>query len=158
MRKKSRPKSLIEYSIELFGWGLLAVHLYRTLAFKTIAGLSLAQSNWVFWGIWVVCILIALLLTPKRGRTSVSVFASIDTPLAIYLMLSYYKLYKTAFTISLIIIGVALLFYVGLVLATSIPDILRGKAHIKPGRFITALFHRGRMIISVGLAMVFVVF
>lgn len=158
MRKQTGHKGIIEYGLELVGWGLIVVHLYCTIAFKIIPGLSLAQSNWVFWGTWLLCILIGLLLTPKRCRTSITVFATINSPVAIYLVASYFKLYKTAFTIALSIIGVVLILYIGLVLSANIQDIWHGKYCGKLSRFFGSFFHRSRMILSMGLAVIFLVF
>lgn len=58
MKKRKQPKSLIEYGIELFGWGLIAANLYRTLALKSIPTLSLQQSNMTFWSIWAAVIVL----------------------------------------------------------------------------------------------------
>ena len=127
MKKRIQPKGLIEYGIELFGWGLMVVHLYRTIAFKVIPGISLAQSNWVFWVVWIVCVLLALVLTPVSSRSSTTVFASINAPVAIYLVISYFKLYKTALTAALTAIGVLLILYICLVLGMNIKDISQGK-------------------------------
>lgn len=158
MKRRIQPKGLIEYGIELFGWGLLVVHLYRTIAFKVIPGLSLAQSNWVFWGVWIICILLALVLTPVCNRSSTTVFASINSPVAIYLVISYFKLYKTAFSVALTAIGVLLILYICLVLGVNIMDISRGRLRGKLKRFLRSFFHRSRMIVSMGLSVMFIVF
>ena len=158
MKRRVQRKSLIEYGIELFGWGLLVVHLYRTLAFKTIRGLSLSQSNWVFWGIWVLCLLAGLLFTPKVKRSDLSVFATINTPIAIYLVFSYFHIYKTALIVGLSIIGTALSFYIILVIITNIGDIWHGKYKGRLVKFFVGFLHTSRMIVSLGLSMVFVVF
>ena len=158
MKKRNQPKSLIEYGIELFGWGLLVVHLYRNIAFKVIPGFSLAQSNWVFWGVWLLCIATGLMFTPRRYRTSMAVFATINSPIAIYLVLSYYKLYRTAFVIALSIIGSVAIIYVCLVLATNLKDIWHGKYQGKLKCFVAGFLHKTRMIVSMGLALIFLTF
>ena len=158
MKRRKQPKSLIEYGIELFGWGLLVVHLYRSVAFKIILGLSLSQSNWVFWGTWGLCILVGLIFTPKSKRSNLSVFATINTPIAIYLVLSYFSIYKTALTIGLSVIGVTYILYFFLVLATNIGDIWRGKYKGRLTRFFLGFYHSSRMLISLGLSMIFLAF
>lgn len=158
MKRRIQRKSLIEYGLELFGWGLVVVHLYRTLAFKTIPGLSLSQSNWAFWGIWIACILIALFMTPKANRSSFCVFASINTPIAIYLILSYFRIYRTAFTIGLSVIGAALVAYTSLVLVINIGDVWRGKYRGRLTKFFAYFLHAIRMVASLGLSILFLVF
>lgn len=158
MKRRVQRKSLIEYGFELFGWGLVVVHLYRALAFKTIPGLSLSQSNWVFWSIWIACITLGLFLTPKAKRSSLCVFATINTPISIYLVFSYFLIYKTALIIGLSIIGVVLVVYISLVLATNIRDIWRGKYSGKLTKFLASFLHTARMIVGLGLSMIFLVF
>lgn len=152
------PQSIFTYGFELLGWGILVVHLFRTIAFKSVPGMSLVHSNWLFWGIWLFCILIGLLLTPSRCRTDITLFATINSPIAIYLLLAYNNIYKTAFTIALVIISLILLLYFILVAVTNIRDIWLGKYRGKLIRFFCDVAHKSRMIVGVGLAIIFIVF
>ena len=88
MKRRIQPKDLIEYEIELFGWDFVVVYLYRTIAFKVVFGLSLVQSNWVFWSVWLMCILLALAMTPTSSRSNITVCAPINAPVTIYLIIS----------------------------------------------------------------------
>ena len=146
------------FGAELIWWGLIVAYMYRTAAFKSIPGLSRDQSNWLFWGIWSLCILAGILCTPKGKRGSLSVFASTGTPVAIYLMLSYFKLYKTTFSVALAATGAALFFYIILVVTVNWQDIRSGKFNGGLFRFFSGLAHKGRMIVCLGLSMIFLVF
>lgn len=158
MKKRKQPKSLIEYGIELFSWGLVAANLYRTLAFKSVPTLSLQQSNMTFWSIWAAVIVLGFLLTPKPNRSGMTVFATINTPLGLYFILTYYELYTTAILLVMIATGIVLCIYITLVLALNIKDLWCGNLQGKVGHFVRGFIHRARMIISMGLAVVFLVF
>jgi len=156
--KRRSCKSIFTYGFELLGWGVLVVHLFRTIAFKSIPGMSLVQSNWLFWGTWASCILIGFLLTPSRRRTDITLFATINSPIAIYLLLAYNNIYQTAFDISLIIIGLVLFLYLFLVVVANIKDVWMGKYRGKLIRFFCDVAHKSRMIVSVGLSIIFIIF
>ena len=87
-----------------------------------------------------------------------SVFATINSPIAVYLILSFFKIYRTAFTIALTTIGIIVIMYLCMVLAVNLKDIRCGKYNGKLNRFLGNLLHRLRMIVCVGLASIFLVF
>lgn len=158
MKHKLRRMSLIEYGLVTIFWGLIVLHLYRTIAFKIIPGCSLTQSNWIFWSIWVLWILTAVFLTPRRFRTHLSVFAFINAPVAIYMVLSYYTLFRTAYTVILSVTGAVSVAYIVLVFVINRKDLLSGKYRGKLIEFFAHFLHKNRMIISGGLAVIFLVF
>lgn len=158
MKKRKQPKSLIEYALELFGWGLIVANLYRAVAFRSIPSLSLTQSNWVFWAIWSLLLVFGFFLTPKHSRNGTSVFVSVNSPLGVYIVFSYFNLYRTAISVVLAATGVLLCLYVSLVLFANLKDLWEGKFRGKLGRFFAGFLYRSRMVVGMGLSVIFVVF
>jgi len=158
MKKRNQPTDIVLYAIDVFGWGLLTVFIYRTMAFKVIPGLSLTQSNWVFWGLWAVLLVAAFFATPPRCRTGLSVFASVNAPFGIYFILSYFRVYRTAIIVVLSVTGALLVAYTALVLVTNLPAIRAGRLRGKLGRFWCGFAHRLRVLVSMGLSVLSLVF
>lgn len=158
MEKRKQPKSLIEYGIELFGWGLIVANLFRAVAFRSIPSCSLTQSNLVFWITWSLLLVIGFALTPKRSRNGFSAFVTINTPVGIYTVLTYFGLYRTAISVVLVITGIAMILFVCLFLMTNIKDFYNGKYKGKLRSFFGYFFYRSQMILGLGLSLIFVVF
>ena len=120
--------------------------------------LSLTQSNILFWVVWTSSTVLGFLITPKRRRTGISVFFTVNSPVGVYLALSYFKLYQTAISVTLAVTGIVLVLYVSLVFISNVKDLWNGKFKGKLGRFFIGFLYRIQMIIGMGLSLIFVVF
>lgn len=155
--RRNRAKSLIEYVIELFGWGLVVASLFRNAAFRSIPRLTLTQSNLVFWAIWLLILGLGFAFTPKRYRNGISIFVTVNSPIGIYIVLSYFSIYRTAITVILIATGIGLASFVCLFIHTNLKDFCSSKPDRKLGRFVGCFFFRIRMIVGMGMSLIFVV-
>lgn len=146
----------IIYALELVFWGLLSIYWYRSILFRVVPGMSLAQSKLLFFGLWVIASVLGYLLTPPGKRNTLAVFATINTPLTVFFLISYQKIYPKVVWAIVILLLVFVLLYILLVAITCSRDILAGKYRGKLGRFFLHFVHRIRMITGVILSTVLI--
>lgn len=155
--KKPNQKDGIVFGIEVFGWGLIVAHLYKNLAFRSVPGLTLSHSDQVFWCLWLVASILGFILTPEKKRSKFTVFATINTPIALYFLISYRQIYPLVITIIWGVILLSVVLYSLLVMMNYYKDVRAGRMKGRMDKFLKHFVHRNRMIVGVILSSVFVV-
>lgn len=158
MRQRIQTKRLISYLGELLFWTVVVAIMYKALAFKTVPGFSLAQSNLLFWGLAGVTILFNILLIPPQKRNDFNIFLSVNTPLAVYFIVSFSNIYTTLIKISVFIICVIFVGFIGLAIYMNAADIKNGKYKHRFFIFVKGIAAKGRVVLCLGLSVLFLLF
>lgn len=154
MKRKKLPTDILIYALELVFWGTCAAHIYRTLAFRPVAGWTLDHSNLLFWGIWAVCMALGFFLTPRRSRGWLTALATVATPMSIYFILTYFELYRVLIVPILAVTLAVLAGFLVLVVVVNVRSCPRGRLRL----LLAATAHRARMILCTGLSALYLAF
>ena len=123
--------SKVEYLFEHFFWGIISLIWFNNILFRTIRGLTYAQSRHFLWFALILAITFGVLITWKKRRNNLSLFVNIIIPFELYSLMSYQH---TAPVLTWILGGVSLLIsitYMFLVFKPKIRAKARRKAIIK---------------------------
>lgn len=110
MKRKAKI-SIAEYLWDHIFWGFLSAYWYRQLCFRCVPTLSLVISTRIFWGLNVFLILLSFLLTCKKRRTKINMWATIAFPSVMYFCISFGKEYVLQLSVFAIILISVLLLY-----------------------------------------------
>lgn len=161
----SNTMSKGEYLFEHFFWGIISLIWFNSILFRTIRGITYAQSKHFLWLALIMSITFGVLITWKKRRNNLSLFVNIIMPFELYSLTAYQY---TAPVLTWSLVGVSLLIsitYVFLVFKPKIRAKARRKAIIKArlirsffGMRTVAAFCMSVMVLLLGVSSLFGVF